>query len=56
MGFWDFLKVRRKAKFNKLYELVCQENDYVRARSLYDEALALGQNNKNVFLKEQFFS
>lgn len=51
MGFWDFLKVRRKAKFNKLYELACQERDYDRARSLYDEAISLSQDNKNVFFK-----
>ncbi len=51
MGFWDFLKVRRKAKFNKLYELACQESDYDRARSLYDEAISLSQDNKNVFFK-----
>ncbi|MDW3196685.1 MAG: tetratricopeptide repeat protein [Cytophagales bacterium] len=51
MGFWDFLTVRRKVKFNKLYELACQESDFDRARSLYDEAINLAQDNKNVFFK-----
>lgn len=51
MGFWDFLKVRRKAKFNELYELACHENDFDRARSLYNEAIGLFPENKNALFK-----